>query len=162
MVVSSLLKWIGTHLKRRISELSPHFRCIAYDQRGWGQSDVPEQGYSIRDWPLHAKHIVEALQLRPYGLMGHSMRGTVARFRTSQRPPGLVGLVLVAPAPPTPQNIPEPAKQAQPHAWDSRANALQAMAFLTAHPPNDTLREQMLADNFVAPNQSLLGQHLQR
>ena len=29
-----------------ISELSSSFRCVAYDQRGWGQSDAPEQGYS--------------------------------------------------------------------------------------------------------------------
>src|ERR1700722_11266147 len=45
-----------------ISELSTDFRCIAYDQRGWGQSDAPEQGYSIRDLALDAKHIVEVLQ----------------------------------------------------------------------------------------------------
>jgi pimeloyl-ACP methyl ester carboxylesterase len=78
------------------------------------------------------------------------MGGKVAQFLASQRPHGLVGLVLVAPAPPTPQNIPEAAKQAQLHAYDSRENALQAMAFLTAHPPSETLREQILADNFAA------------
>jgi pimeloyl-ACP methyl ester carboxylesterase len=26
------------------SQLSTILRCIAYDQRGWGQSDAPEQG----------------------------------------------------------------------------------------------------------------------
>lgn len=133
-----------------VSELSTNFRCIAYDQRGWGQSDAPEQGYSIRDLALDAKHIVEALQLRRYVLVGHSMGGKVAQFLASQRPPGLVGLVLVAPAPPTPQNIPELAKRAQLHAYDSRENALQALGFLTVHPASDTLREQTLADNFAA------------
>lgn len=132
-----------------VSQLSTNFRCIAYDQRGWGQSDAPEQGYSIRDWALDAKYIVEALHLHRYVLVGHSMGGKVAQFLASQRPPGLVGLVLVAPAAPTSQNIPEPAKQAQLHAYDSRENALQALAFLTAHPPSDTLREQILTDNFA-------------
>jgi 3-oxoadipate enol-lactonase len=133
-----------------ISELSKNVRCIAYDQRGWGQSDAPEQRYSIRDLAQDARHIVEALRLRRYVLVGHSMGGKVAQFLASQRPPGLVGLVLVAPATPTPQDIPEPAKQAQLHAYDSRENALQALAFLTAHPPSDTLREQILRDNFAA------------
>jgi pimeloyl-ACP methyl ester carboxylesterase len=32
--------------------LSTDFRSIAYDQRGWGQSDAPAQGYSIQDWLL--------------------------------------------------------------------------------------------------------------
>jgi pimeloyl-ACP methyl ester carboxylesterase len=132
------------------SQLSTNFRCIAYDQRGWGESDAPKQGYSIRDLAQDAKHIVEALHLRRYVLVGHSMGGKVAQFLASQRPPGLVGLVLVAPATPTPQNIPEPAKQAQLHAYDSRENALQTVAFLTAHPPSDALREQILADNFAA------------
>lgn len=107
------------------SQLSTSFRCIAYDQRGWGQSDAPEQGYSIRDLK-------------------------VAQFLASQRPPGLVGVVLVAPATPTPQSIPEPARQAQLHAYDNRENALQSIAFLTAHPPSDSLRDQILADNFAA------------
>jgi len=78
------------------------------------------------------------------------MGGKVAQLLASQRAPGLVGLVLVAPAPPTPQNIPEPARQAQLHAYDNRENALQALAFLTASPPSDTLREQILADNLAA------------
>lgn len=30
------------------SQLSTHFRCVAFDQRGWGQSDAPPKGYSIR------------------------------------------------------------------------------------------------------------------
>jgi len=140
-----------------ISELSANFRCIAYDQRGWGQSDAPEQGYSIRDLALDARNIVEALDLRRYVLVGHSMGGKVSQFLASQRPPGLVGLVLVAPATPTPQKIPEAAKQAQLHAYDSRENALQAMAFLTAFPPSNTLRDQILADNFAASPRAKLA-----
>jgi pimeloyl-ACP methyl ester carboxylesterase len=124
--------------------LSTDFRSIAYDQRGWGQSDAPAQGYAIQNLALDAKHVIEALHLCRYVLIGHSIGGKVAQFFASQRPIRLEGLVLVAPAPPTPQNIPEPAKQAQLHAYDNRVNALQALAFPTAFPPSGPLREQIL------------------
>ena len=78
----------------------------------------------------------------------------LAQLLASQRPPGLAGLVLVAPAPPTPQNIPEPAKQAQLHAYDNRENALEALAFLTAFPPSETIPDQILADNFASSPQA--------
>lgn len=139
------------------AQLSTNFRCIAYDQRGWGQSDKPQQGYSIQDLALDAKNIIEALHLRRYILVGHSMGGKVAQFFASRRPAGLEGLVLVAPATPTPQNIPEPAKQAQLHAYDNRENALQTIAFLTARPPSEALQEQILSDNFSGSPQAKLA-----
>jgi 3-oxoadipate enol-lactonase len=106
---------------------------------------------------LDAKNIIEALQLRRYLLVGHSMGGKVAQFLASQRPAGLEGVVLVAPAPPTPQNIPEFAKQQQLHAYDNRENALQALAFLTASPPSDDLREQIICDNLAGSPQAKLA-----
>jgi len=51
----------GTPSLRSFRQIS---RCIAYDQRGWGQSDAPQQGYSISDLALDAKLIIEALHLR--------------------------------------------------------------------------------------------------
>ena len=38
-----------------------------------------------------------------------------------------------------------------------RENALQALAYLTAYPPSDALREQILADNFAASGQAKLA-----
>jgi pimeloyl-ACP methyl ester carboxylesterase len=85
------------------------------------------------------------------------MGGKVAQFLASQRPAGLEKLVLVAPATPTPQNIPEVARDAQLHAYDNRENALKALEFLTAHPPGDQVRQQILADNFAAAPQAKLA-----
>ena len=78
------------------------------------------------------------------------MGGKVAQFLAAQRPTGLEKLVLVAPATPTPQDIPEFAKQAQLHAYDDRENALKALAFLTAQSQSDELRDQIIADNLAA------------
>lgn len=137
--------------------LARDFRCIAYDQRGWGESDSPPEGNSIRDLASDAKLLIESLGVRQYVLVGHSMGGKVAQFLASERPAGLKALVLVAPAPPTPQKLPEAAKQTQLHAYDNRANALQALEFLTAHLPNQEIQEQVIADNLAGSSQAKLA-----
>jgi pimeloyl-ACP methyl ester carboxylesterase len=93
------------------SRLSQYYRCVAYDQRGWGLSDAPPDGYAIADLARDASEVIRALQIARYVLVGHSMGGKAAQLLASQRPEGLEGVVLVAPAAPTPQNIPEPARQ---------------------------------------------------
>jgi 3-oxoadipate enol-lactonase len=135
--------------KAVVSRLSKDFRCVAYDQRGWGSSDAPPDGYSIGDLALDAEQIINALKIKRYVLVGHSMGGKVAQFLASRQPRGLEGLVLVAPAPPTPQNIPESARQQQLHAYDNRENAMQALAFLTARMPSSDLQEQIVSDNLA-------------
>jgi 3-oxoadipate enol-lactonase len=135
--------------KAVVSRLSKDFRCVAYDQRGWGSSDAPPDGYSIGDLALDAEQIINALQIKRYVLVGHSMGGKVAQFLASRHPGGLEGLVLVAPAPPTPQSIPDAARQQQLHAYDSRENAMQALAFLTVRMPSSDLQEQIVSDNLA-------------
>ena len=130
-----------------IEQLCSTFRCIAYDQRGWGESDAPAEGYTISDLAGDAAAVVRALDLKRYVLVGHSMGGKAAQFLAAQRPIGLEALVLVAPASPLPQNIPPAARQAQLHAYDSRDTVLQAIAFLTAHPPNESTVEQIVEDS---------------
>jgi len=64
--------------------------------------------------------VVDALALESYILVGHSMGGKAAQLAASRRPRGLRGLVLVAPAPPTPLALPLEARQGMVHAYDSR------------------------------------------
>jgi pimeloyl-ACP methyl ester carboxylesterase len=130
-----------------IGQLSSTYRCIAYDQRGWGESDAPADGYTISDLAGDAAALIRALDLKRYVLVGHSMGGKAAQYLAAQRPTGLEALVLVAPASPLPQNIPEAAKQAQLHAYDTRDTVLQAIAFLTAHAPNESTVKQIVDDS---------------
>jgi pimeloyl-ACP methyl ester carboxylesterase len=130
-----------------IGQLSSMYRCIAYDQRGWGESDAPADGYTISDLAGDAAALIRALDLKRYVLVGHSMGGKAAQYLAAQRPTGLEALVLVAPASPLPQNIPEAAKQAQLHAYDTRDTVLQAIAFLTAHAPNESTVKQIVDDS---------------
>jgi 3-oxoadipate enol-lactonase len=140
-----------------ISRLSSEFRCVAYDQRGWGTSDAPAHGYSIGDLADDATRIIQALDIDRYVLIGHSMGGKVVQLLASRRPRGLKGIVLVAPASPMPQNIPEFARQQQLHAYDNRENAIQALAFLTARMPASDVVEQIIADNLAGSPQAKLA-----
>ena len=129
--------------------LEPKFRCIAYDQRGWGSSDAPSDGYHLKNLADDAYLLIQTLGMKQYVLVGHSMGGKVAQLLASQRPVGLEALVLVAPASPFPQHIPEEARQARLHAYDSRETALAAIDFLTVRRPDDATVEQLLQDSLA-------------
>jgi pimeloyl-ACP methyl ester carboxylesterase len=90
-----------------IAALPSRYRTVAIDQRGWGSSDHPDRGYSLAEIADDTEGVIKALALERYILVGHSMGGKTAQFLASRRPKGLVGLVLVAPAPPSPFNVPE-------------------------------------------------------
>ena len=90
-----------------IDRLASSARCVAIDQRGWGLSSAPATGYTIGDLAADARGVITTLGLSDYILVGHSMGGKVAQLLASQRPHGLRGLVLVAPAPAKPALIPD-------------------------------------------------------
>lgn len=103
-----------------VDALSPDYRTVAIDQRGWGKSAAPESGYALGDLADDVLALVDALALESYILVGHSMGGKAAQLAASRRPRGLRGLVLVAPTPPTPLALPLEARQGMVHAYDSR------------------------------------------
>jgi pimeloyl-ACP methyl ester carboxylesterase len=106
--------------------LSDRFRTIATDHRGWGQSDEGDGNYSIDTLATDALGVINALGLERYVLVGHSMGGKVVQLMASQRPKGLLGIVLVAPASPSPAAIPEEQRQFISHVYDSRESILAA------------------------------------
>ena len=110
-----------------VSELKTDFRCVAYDHRGWGESDKPETGYSIQELAYDAEALIQALELTRYVLIGHSMGGKVAQRLAAKRPEGLEALILVAPAPPTPMAVPEDVRKQMIHAYQNR----EAVEFLS-------------------------------
>lgn len=127
--------------------LEQEFRCIAYDQRGWGSSDAPADAYSLQNLADDASMLIRAIGVERYVLVGHSMGGKAAQLLASQRSAGLEALILVAPASPFPQHISEEARFAQLHAYDNRVTALAAIDFLTARRPDPATVEQLLHDS---------------
>ena len=130
-----------------IDVLQREYRCVAYDQRGWGSSDAPVTGYELKDLAEDASALIAAMGLQRYALVGHSMGGKVAQLLASYRPTGLEALILVAPASPLPQHIPDDAREAQIHAYDSRETALGAADFLTIRKPDDETLERLVQDS---------------
>ena len=118
-----------------IENLSPAFRTIAVDQRGWGQSDKPPGAYTLATLADDAQTLIERLDPRQYILVGHSMGGKVAQLLASRHPAGLAGLVLVAPSPPSPMQLPLEVRQSMVRAYDSRESILATVDQILAAGP---------------------------
>lgn len=105
---------------RHVTELlSPRFKTVATDHRGWGRSSSGD-GYGIEALAEDALSVINRLGLERFVLVGHSMGGKTAQLMASKRPAGLVGLVLVAPASPGPSLFPLEQRAMMSHAYDSR------------------------------------------
>jgi len=131
--------------------LAPELRTIAVDQRGWGRSDKPQTGYDLASLAADAAGVIEALGLARYVLVGHSMGGKVAQHLASRRPPGLAGLVLVAPSPPTPMNLPLDVRRGMVEAYASRDSIVATVRQVLAGSPLGA------ADLHAVVSDSLLG-----
>jgi len=134
--------------RKVIAALSQPYRTIAIDHRGWGESDAPTSGYGLADLADDAQGVIEALDLKRYILVGHSMGGKVAQLMASRRPKGLIGLVLVAPSPPQPMAIPPEVRQAMAGAYLTRESAAMTIdQTLTAKALGPKDREQVIEDS---------------
>lgn len=133
-----------------IDRLTGKARCIALDQRGWGESVATDGRHDLAAMADDVEAVTQRLGLSRFVLVGHSMGGKVAQIVAGRRPAGLAGLVLVAPAPPTPMPAPEAQRAAMLASYGSREGVLQALSVLTARPLSNKLREQVIEDTLAA------------
>jgi non-heme chloroperoxidase len=70
-------------------------RAFAISQRGHGDADRPETGYRPADFAGDLAAFMQALDLGPAVVVGHSMGGSVAQRFAVDHPERLRGLVLV-------------------------------------------------------------------
>jgi 3-oxoadipate enol-lactonase len=109
-----------------ISTLPSRFRSISIDFRGWGQSSGPQTpyGYSIKDLAIDVETLILKLDIVDFVLIGHSMGGKVAQLIGGRGAvKGLRGIVLIAPAPPSPLVLPAEMKEAQMTAYSTPDSA---------------------------------------
>jgi pimeloyl-ACP methyl ester carboxylesterase/predicted SnoaL-like aldol condensation-catalyzing enzyme len=134
---------------RKVTAALPNsYRRLAIDHRGWGESDAPARSYGLADLAADAEGVSEALGLRRYVLVGHSMGGKVAQLMASRRPEGLLGLVLVAPSPPVPMAIPPEARETMIASYGTREGVGTAIdKMLTAKGLDPKDREQVIEDS---------------
>ena len=80
----------------RVLELLPDdLRALAIDQRGFGESDRPESGYSIPELADDAIAFLDALDIPRATLVGHSFGSFVARRAAIASPDRVAALALI-------------------------------------------------------------------
>jgi len=130
-----------------VAPLAPERRCVAVDLRGFGDSPAPTAGYAVGDSADDVAALVAALGLERYVLVGHSMGGKIAMALAARRPPGLAGLVLVAPSPPTPEPMPEATRAHLLATYGDRASAVDTARTITKRPLAPAAFDQVVADD---------------
>ncbi len=126
-----------------IESLSKDHRCIAIDFRGWGRSSRDGEDYGLKTLADDVVAIIDDLGLKQLVVIGHSMGGKVAQLVAARRPAGLRQLILMAPAPPVPLEVPEAQRQAMAVAYQTREGVMAIIADL---PLSAASREQIVED----------------
>ena len=76
----------GAILQAVVDAMSDRYQCVAIDNRGAGQSEVTETGYSIDQMAADAIALFEELELGPVHLCGQSMGAMIAQTIAADRP----------------------------------------------------------------------------
>ena len=81
---------------QQVEALQDRYRCILFDLRGQGASEVAEKGYGIYDLVDDTAELIEQLECAPCHVVGLSMGGHIA-MRLAKRYPELVrSLILIS------------------------------------------------------------------
>jgi 3-oxoadipate enol-lactonase len=122
-----------------------------------GANHKTHAGQALTDLADEALSLIEKLGIKTYVLVGHSLGGKISQLVASRNPKGLKGLILVAPAPPTPMHFPEEMRETQIHAYDNRENVLQAIGVLTARTPSAEIVEQIVEDSMSGSREATMA-----
>ncbi len=130
-----------------IAGLRDRFRCVAIDARGAGESHASASGYSTENHANDALNVIKLLGLDRYILVGHSMGGKASQLLASQRPEGLLGLVLVASSPLSPMGIDEAMRAQMKGAYANRDAVEWSLDnVLLGSPISKKSREKLIVD----------------
>jgi 3-oxoadipate enol-lactonase len=95
VVFSHGLLWSTKMWRFQVEALRGRFRCIAYDHRGQGRSQVTDSGYDIETLTLDAVALIEKTGTAPVHFVGLSMGGFVGMRLAARRPELLRSVALI-------------------------------------------------------------------
>jgi non-heme chloroperoxidase len=75
--------------------LPPRLRVVVPDQRGFGESERPDSGYTFDDFAADAIALLDALRIEKATIVGHSFGSFVARRTAISRPDRVSRLLLI-------------------------------------------------------------------
>lgn len=79
----------------QVRVLEERYRCISFDFRGQGQSEVTDDGYDMNSLAEDARAVIEALDAAPCHFVGFSMGGFVGLRLAIRYPELLRSLILI-------------------------------------------------------------------
>lgn len=83
-----------TTFDEQLPSFSRHFRCIVYDLRGIGRSDVPDDGYDTRTMAADAFALLDAIGVRQAHVAGYSLGGAIGQEMAAAAPERVLSLSL--------------------------------------------------------------------
>jgi len=89
------LLWSTKLYENQVAELKKHYRCITFDFRGQGQSEVTDSGYDMETLCEDAVALIKALNGAPCHFAGLSMGGFVGMRIAARYPELLKSLILL-------------------------------------------------------------------
>src|SRR5260370_4548842 len=103
------LLWSCRLFDAQVKALQDRFRCVAFDFRGQGQSEVTASGYDFETLTADAIELIEKLRLAPAHFVGLSMGGMIGMRLAARRPELVRSLALLeTSADPEPEeNVPK-------------------------------------------------------
>ena len=93
----TLVHGVGDNLNvwyNQVPVFSKHYKVLAYDVRGHGASDLPEQEISTKILAEDLYALLKELDIRETFLLGHSMGGRIAISFTNKYPEMVKALIL--------------------------------------------------------------------
>ncbi len=89
------LLWSGRMFDAQVAALKQHYRCIAFDFRGQGQSEVTTDGYDLETLTQDVFQLLRRLCSGPVHYVGLSMGGMVGMRLAARHPECLKSLTLM-------------------------------------------------------------------
>src|SRR5216684_1032632 len=89
------LLWSCRMFDKQVATLKDRYRCIAFDFRGQGQSEVTNDGYDIDTLYKDAAALIEELGCAPCHFLGLSMGGFIGLRLAARRPELIKSLLLL-------------------------------------------------------------------
>jgi pimeloyl-ACP methyl ester carboxylesterase len=88
----------STHFAPQVTYFSPGHRCISVDLRGHGQSDKPEQAYTIEGFADDVAWMCAQLGVSRAVFSGHSMGGAIVLALAAAHPELCDAIIMLDPA----------------------------------------------------------------
>jgi 3-oxoadipate enol-lactonase len=89
------LLWDGRMFAAQVAALKDRYRCVTFDFRGQGRSEVTAGGYDMDTLADDAAALIDALGCAPCHFLGLSMGGFVGMRLAARRPALIRSLVLM-------------------------------------------------------------------